>query len=399
VGGVRLVASNVKYSVAPLMRRTLLAVILVLAACAVPVQAFGGASAQAVAQPRVAAAAWYVLGEDGSVVAQHDARVRRPIASITKLMTAVVALEQTRLSDIVTVSSGASSIGESTVFLRPGEQLTIADLVRGALVRSANDAAEALALHVGQGSATRFVALMNAKARELGLTDTTFANAHGLDTAGHVSSARDTTLLARYALGIPFIRETLDRSLVVLPGGRVFPTTDDLLESWPPLLGGKTGHTAGAGWSEAAGARAGGITVYGTVLGSDTRSERNDALRTLLSYGLARYRRVAAIDPGRVYAEAATGYGKPSVELVARRALVRTVRDRTPLVERVVAPTVVSLPVREGEPLGSVEVYARNRLVAAAKLVAASAVSEPGMSRKVAWYARRTVHHLRELVT
>jgi len=381
------------------MRRALLAVTLLLATCIAPVQASGEDSKQAVTQPRVAAAAWYVLGEDGSVVAQHNARAHRPIASITKLMTAVVALERARLSDVVTVSPRASSIGESTVFLRQGEQLTVADLLRGTLVRSANDAAEALALHVGRGSADRFVALMNAKAKELGLADTTYVNPHGLDAPGHVSSARDSTLLARYALGISFIRDTLDRSVVVLPGGRVFPTTDDLLESWPPLLGGKTGHTAGAGWSEAAGAKARGVTVYGTVLGSGTRSERNDALRTLLAYGLGRYRRVAAIDPGRVYAEAATGYGLPSVELVAPRAFVRTVRDHTPLVERVVAPAVVDLPVRKGEPLGSVEVYAGNRLVATANLVAASSMSDAGLARKVAWYATRTVHHLRELVT
>ena len=122
------------------------------------------------------------------------------------------------------------------------------------LVRSANDAAEALALYVGRGSQGRFVALMNAEARKLGLTDTTFANPHGLDEPGHLTSARDTTFLVRYALGIPFIRETLQRTQVSLPGGREFPTTDDLLESWPPLVAGKTGHTADAGWSEAAAA-------------------------------------------------------------------------------------------------------------------------------------------------
>src|SRR5919108_3027615 len=111
--------------------------------------------------PRVSAATWYLVGEDDVVLAQRSARARRPIASITKLMTAVVVLEHARLSDVVTVGAVAVSAGESTVFLRPGERLTVADLLRGMLIRSANDAAEALALHVGAGSASSFVKLMN----------------------------------------------------------------------------------------------------------------------------------------------------------------------------------------------------------------------------------------------
>jgi D-alanyl-D-alanine carboxypeptidase (penicillin-binding protein 5/6) len=225
-------------------------------------------------------------------------------------MTAIVVLEQASLSDVVHVSPRAAGVGESTVYLRAGEELTTAALLRAMLVRSANDAAEALALHVSKGSTARFVALMNAKGRELGLSDTNFENPHGLDDRRHVSSARDATVLVRYALGIPFIRDALSRSTVSLPGGRVFPTTDDLLVSWPTLVAGKTGHTRSAGWSQAAAAEAGGVTVYGTVLGSDTRSSRNDALQELLAFGLAQYRRTKAIDAGRVYAEAESGYGR-----------------------------------------------------------------------------------------
>ena len=339
------------------------------------------------------------MGADGSVVAAHAERARRPMASITKLMTAIVTLDHARLSDVVTVDPRAAGTGEATVFLRPGERLSVADLLRAMLVRSANDAAEALALHVGRGSETAFVALMNARARELGLADTTYRNPHGLDVGGHGSSARDTSLLVRYALGIPFVRETLARPSVTLRGDEVYPTTDDLLVSWPPLLGGKTGHTAGAGWSEAAAARVKGITVYGSVLGSPSRGRRNVALETLLEYAAARFRRVAAVDPSRVYAEVATGYGRAPVALVAARGLVRTIPDRTPLVERVVAPTSVELPVAEGQRLGSVEVYAGGELVASVKLVAASAVSRPGLAGRLVWYTSRTAHHLWGLVS
>ena len=376
------------------MRRALLAVVALLAALAAPVQASSADSTLTADAPRVAASAWYLLGEDGAVLAQSNATRGRAIASITKLMTAIVVLERASLSDVVHVSPRAAGVGESTVYLRAGEDITTAALLRAMLVRSANDAAEALALHVGKDSTTRFVALMNAKARELGLADTNFENPHGLDAPGHVSSARDATALVRYALGVSFIRDALSRSTVSLPGGRVFPTTDDLLVSWPALVGGKTGHTRDAGWSQAAAARAGGVTVYGTVLGSDTRSSRNDALRELLAFGLTQYRRITAIDSKRVYGLAKTGYGRPSVELVAPRADVRTVRVGTPLVERVVSPSSVALPVRKGQRLGRVEVYDGNRLVASSNLVAAASVAEPGLLGKARWYATQTADNL-----
>ena len=260
------------------MSRSLLAIVAVVAFLAAPVQA-SSVEVTRSAPLHVGAAAWYLVGSDGAVLAQSDARLRRAPASITKLMTAIVTLEHARPSEVVRVSPGAARVGESTVYLRPNELLSVGELIHGMLVRSGNDAAEALALYVGHGSESRFVSLMNVEARQLGLTDTTFENPHGLDQAGHLSSARDTTLLVRYALGIPFISDTLQRSSVSIPGSGDFPTTDDLLESWPPLVAGKTGHTADAGWNEAAAASKNGATVYGSVLGSRNRAERNDALR------------------------------------------------------------------------------------------------------------------------
>jgi D-alanyl-D-alanine carboxypeptidase len=378
------------------MRRALFAVVALAAALAAPVRASTQESLQA---PPIAADAWYLVGEDGTVLARGRPTEERAIASITKLMTAVVVLEHTRLTDVVRVSPSAASIGESTVYLRAGEELTVAELLRAMLIPSANDAAEALALHVGGGSVDRFVELMNTKAEALGLTDTTFENPHGLDETGHVSSARDVTTLVRYALGVPFIRDALQRSSVSMPGGGTFPTTDDLLASWGPLVAGKTGHTRDAGWSEAAAASRAGITVYGAVLGSPTRSVRNDALRELLSFGLAQYRRVQVIDPGRVYAQAETGYGQPTVELIPERGTVQPVRIGRQLLERVIAPTIVAPPVAEGQRLGRVELYDGDRLVASSNLVAADAVSDAGLFAKARWYAEQTARNLWGIVT
>jgi D-alanyl-D-alanine carboxypeptidase (penicillin-binding protein 5/6) len=378
------------------MRRALLAVVAVLALAA-PVHA-SSAGAQT-AEPRIAAASWYLVGEDGAVLARSAASAPRAVASITKLMTAIVALEHARTSDVVRVSPSVTSIGESTVYLRAGEELTVADLVRATLIPSANDAAQALALHVGAGSSSRFVELMNAKAAELRLTDTHFVNPHGLDEAGHVSSARDATVLVRHALGIPFPRDALSRTSVTLPGGRTFPTTDDLLVGWGPLLGGKTGHTRGAGWSQAAAAKRAGVTVYGTVLGSDTRASRNEALRALLAFGLDQYHRVEVVDAARVYATAETGYGRPDVELVAQRPAVATLRSGKPLVERVIAPSALALPVAERAVVGRVELYDGDRLVASSNLVTAAAVDDAGFFEKVQWYATRTVANAWGIVT
>jgi len=225
----------------------------------------------------------------GEVLAQRDAQLRLPMASITKLMTALVVLDYARLDDVVTVGRGAASLGESTIGLVPGEQLTVRDLLAAALIQSANDAADALAVHVA-GSEASFVRLMNEKARTLGLRDTHFANPHGLDAEGHYSSARDLTALARAAMRTPVVRDIVRRQTATIAGGRKLETWNDLLARFPGLIGVKTGHTENAGWSEVAAVRRPGFVLYATLLGEPTREERNSDLAQLLAWGLSQYR-------------------------------------------------------------------------------------------------------------
>ena len=344
--------------------------------------------------PPVEAEAYYVQNAaNGDVLARDDEDERLPIASITKLMTALVVLERSKPEEVVTVSSGAAAVGESSIHLRVGERITVADLLRAALIQSANDAANALAAHVGGGSVPRFVALMNERAQELGLTDTHFVNPDGLDAPGHVSSARDVTKLARVAMRKPFIRETVGVRETTA-AGRKLVSWNDLLSTFPRLFGVKTGHTDGAGWSQVAAARGGGVTVYATLLGGPTRESRNADLSELLEWGLDRYRTVWAIDAGRTYATATTAYGRAEVRIVAAKPALRVVRvDRT-LVERVVVPVEVSLPVRKGQQLGEVRVTSGNEVVARSPLVAAEGVRRPGSLGRVGFYAGRTFHHL-----
>lgn len=352
------------------------------------------AAVAAAAPPPVDAEAYVVQNAGtGEVLASHDARERLPMASITKLMTALVALDHASLDDVATISRHTASIGESTINLRPGERVTLRDLIRAALVQSANDAANAIAAFVGSGSVGRFVALMNARARELGLTDTHFANPDGLDAPGHFSSARDVTTLARVAMRNQFIRETV--GLVdATAAGRRLHTWNDLLSTFPHLLGVKTGHTDGAGWSQVAAARGGGVTIYATLLGGETRSGRNSDLAALLTWGLSRYRTVWAIDGTRTYGTVRTAYGKPVVRVVAARPALRVIHVERPLVERVILPVEAALPVRKGQPLGEVQVLDRGTVIGRSPLVAANAVDRPGTLGRVGFYTGRTLHHL-----
>jgi D-alanyl-D-alanine carboxypeptidase (penicillin-binding protein 5/6) len=240
---------------------------------------------------------------------------------------------------------------------------------------------------------------MNAKARELGLRDTHFANPHGLDQPGHLSSARDAVRLVRAALRSPFLRASFALRSTTISPGRTLVSTDDLLDRFPQFLGGKTGHTAGAGWSQVGAARANGVVVYAAVLGEPSRERRSRDLEALLRWGLGRYRQVTVVDSRRAYAEVATAYGRPPARLLAARSVVLPVRVDRPLVERIVAPTRIVLPVTAGQRLGEVRVYDRSRLLATVPLVAASGIEEPGLLGKAGWYARRTLHHLAGLVS
>jgi D-alanyl-D-alanine carboxypeptidase (penicillin-binding protein 5/6) len=344
----------------------------------------------AAAPPAVNARAFIVEnGATGEPIAAHAARRRLPMASITKLMTVLLTLERSRLRDRVTIARGSTGASGSSIYLRAGERLTVRDLLQAALIQSANDAALALADHVGHGDRARFVRMMNRRARELGLRDTHFVRPDGLDEPGHVSSARDLTQLGRIVMNRPFVRRTVRLRSATIAGARRLSTWNDLLGTFPGLVGVKTGHTSRAGWCQVAAARGQGVTVFATILGSPSRSQRNTDLAALLRWGLSRYRAATVISPRRVYASVDAPFDRGPVRLMAARRVRRAVRLGRPLVERVVAPAVVALPVRRGERLGEVRVYEGRRLIARSPLVAARAISAPGLPARAGWYAER----------
>ena len=351
--------------------------------------------ALAAGPPPVDAGAYVVVnGKTGEVLAARNAHAHVAIASITKLMTVLVALERVKLTDEVAVQGSAAGVGESSINLRPGEHITVRDLVEAALIQSANDAAYALAAYAGVGDVDAFVREMNDKARALRLRDTHFVRPDGLDAPGEYSSAADVTRLARIAMREREIRDVVRLSSDTIAGGRVLHTWNDLLGSFPGLIGVKTGHTGAAGWCEVAAARRPGLTVYTTILGSPSREQRNADLASLLRWGLSRYRVASVIKPGRTYALAQAGYGRAPLRLVAASRVRRAVRIDRPLVARIVAEAAVSLPVHAGDRLGVIRVYTGKRLVAARPLVAARSIERPGLGGRVGFYARRTAKHV-----
>ena len=347
------------------------------------------------APPQVTGRAYVVEnGTTGELLAAQDASERVPIASITKLMTVLLTVERTKPSDVVTVSTRAAAVGESSANLRAGERLTVRELLEAALIQSANDAADALADYVGKGSEEHFVALMNQRAQQLGLRDTHYVRPDGLDATGHVSSARDVTLLARILMHRPLVRQIVRQQAATISGGRSLHTWNDLLSSSPGIFGVKTGHTSAAGWNEVAAARRGPVTVYATLLGSPDRGERNDDLAKLLDWGFSRYRAASVVTKGHAYGRAVVGYGREPVALVAAASLRPSLRVDFPLVRRVVAMDAAGLPVSRGQSLGQVRVYQRGKLVGAVPLVASRSVSRPGVAARASWYATRTLDHM-----
>jgi serine-type D-Ala-D-Ala carboxypeptidase (penicillin-binding protein 5/6) len=364
--------------------------------------ALAAAAAAASPPPQVAARAVLVAdGRTGDVLYRRGADERMPMASITKLMTAIVTLEHARPGESVTVSRQAVGQGGSSIFLSPGERLRLRDLLAAALIQSANDSAYALAAEVGDGSIRRFVRMMNAKAAELGLDGTNYVRPDGLDAAGHLSTARDTFRLAQVAMEEPLIRELVRTRTTEIAGGRKLRSWNDLLWTYPGLIGVKTGHTDRAGWSEVAAARRKPTTVYAVILGSPSRARRNADLTKLLDWGFEQYARFPLVREGRRYATASVPFAEDErLALVAADDASRIVRlgDRTRFVEQVVAPAMVDLPVRRGQKLGEVIVTDGEREVARVDLVAARDVPAPSLQERVGWYADRAVDEAGDLL-
>jgi D-alanyl-D-alanine carboxypeptidase (penicillin-binding protein 5/6) len=380
------------------VRRHAAAILLALLLAA----GLAGAAAASEPPPVKARAVIVADGRTGDVMYERNADRSMAMASITKLMTALVTLDHARPSEMVTVAPQAVAPGGSSIFLTAGERLRVRDLLAAALIQSANDSAFALAAEVGDGSVKRFVRMMNAKAEELGLEGTHYVRPDGLDVAGHVSTARDTLVLARAAMRQPLVRELVRKQTAQIPPDRTLKTWNDLLGEFPGLIGVKTGHTDNAGWAQVAAARRGPSTVYAVILGSPSRARRNADLAALLEWGLDQYATFTLVREGERYATAAVPFAEgEQLELVAAEGASKLIRlgDGSQFVERVVAPAMVELPVTKGEKLGEVVVMDGDEEVARVDLVAARDIAEPSFEERARWYADRALDEAGDILS
>ena len=326
---------------------------------------------------------------DGRVIWARRPDARRSMASITKIMTAVVALEHSSLTETITVPRAAAVIGQSSAFLYAGERLSMKDMLGAMLVKSGNDAAISIAVAVG-GTQNRFVQMMNAKAGELGLTETHFVNPHGLDATGHYSSARDLAVLARYAMQKPAFRSIVrKKSVRIGPSGRkhALASTDLLLGHYPGAVGVKTGNTNSAGYSVVSAAVRDGVTLYAVVLGTASDAQRFHDASQLLDWGFAHYRPQSLLASGTVLGEAPLAdYLDGTVPAGVSGDVTATVLDLNGTIRRTIALAPVRTPVKVGDAVGAVTFTQGGKLVTAEPLVAVRAVRAPNPFERV-WIA------------
>ena len=337
-------------------------------------------------QPRVPTARTAVVvdGRDGDLMFAKRAGERRPMASTTKLMTALLTLERARQRAVFTAADYAAAPVESQIGLRPGERMTVRDLLEALLLESANDAAVTLAEGVA-GSADAFVAAMNERAAELGLEDTSYANPIGFDDPFNYSTASDLAALTLELLERPRFARVVDMPLAELESGsrpRVIDNRNTLVASYPFVNGVKTGHTLGAGYVLIGSAEgAGGARVVSVVMGEPSEAARDADTLKLLRWGLARFRRVRVLVAGRTMARSSIEHRDERAALVPARGAVLTLRAGERVRRRVTAPDELAGPLPAGERVGSVTVVVDGEPVRRVALVTADDVPGAGTLR------------------
>ena len=331
-----------------------------------------------------------LIDEDsGTVLYEKNADESRPIASITKIMTLLLTFEaleagKVSLSDIVPVSEHAYHMGGSQIWLEPGEQLTLDEMLKAICISSANDAAVAVAEFIG-GSEPVFVERMNARAKELGMQSTTFRNACGLDEDGHLSTARDVAIMSReMLLNHPEIENYCTVWMDTLRGGATqLVNTNKLLKSYNGITGLKTGTTGKAGVCISASASRDDLRLIAVVLGSSSGKERFAAATSLLDYGFAMFESALVPIPADAPKTLPVQKGEEPVLELCYTAPERclAVKGQGSALQAVVElPQTLEAPIREGSVIGSLNIKNSQGILQSCPIIAAKPVDARSFS-------------------
>lgn len=339
-------------------------------------------STQAAAVGTSASSAALIEQSSGRVLYSQNAGEERLIASITKIMTAVVALEHADKARTYTVTASDMTEG-SSMYLKPGDELRLEELLYGLMLVSGNDAALAVA-HCVSGEMEDFVALMNETAQRLGMEHTHFANPNGLDAQGHHSSAGDMAVLTAYALQNQDFRRIVSTASITI-GERYLANHNKLLRMYEGCIGVKTGYTKAAGRTLVSAATRDGMTLVCVTLNDG--DDWNDHM-SLLDYGYENYHMETAVPAGRVLASTLVRDGTVlSIPLAASEDLCYPLTGDETLKVVARVPVSVAAPVVPGQVLGEVCAYLQDEEVAKVDLVAAAPSAKKEETKKAAsWW-------------
>lgn len=300
-----------------------------------------------------ARAAALIDARSGRILYAHNENTLLPIASVTKIMTALLAVEKCDMGETVTASENASGVTGSSIYLGVGETLSMRQMLLGLMLRSGNDAAVAIAEHVA-GDVESFAVLMNQRAEQLGAT-AHFVTPNGLDEGGNGASALGVALIAREAMRNQTFRELVSTTRAVIPWrdsqyDRVLTNKNRLLRDYPGATGIKTGYTQKAGRCLAFSAQRDGMELIGVVLGCGNWF--NEAA-SLLDWGFANYEEVHPLSAGDTATQIpVTGGTQDSVCLTAAGSLCAPVKTGEAWAMRLDVPENIKAPVAAGQPVG-----------------------------------------------
>ena len=338
---------------------------------------FTVSAAPAAALGTSAASAMLIEAESGHILYEKDAHTPRPMASTTKIMTALVVIEAGRLDDVTKVSPSAAATEGSSIYLKPGERISVRNLLYGLMLESGNDAAAALAEYVG-GSIEGFASLMNRRAALMGLKSTRFCNPSGLPDQNHYTTAYELALIGRQGLRNPVFAEIVSTKSYKAPmedgsGARYFTNGNKLLRLYPHATGMKTGFTKQAGRCLISSAERDGVTLIAVTLNDG--NDWNDHM-TMHNYGFEVVTKEPVLSPREVVVKRPVGNGKTLVTLSNTEGL-SLYRGLSGGYERVIsAAPLILAPVKAGDVLGEVSFVRDGRLVASVPLTAQNGVEE-----------------------
>lgn len=304
----------------------------------------------------------------GRVLYGKNIETQRKIASTTKLMTAMVVMDNCKLSDTAVISKKAAGVGGSEAGIKAGEKITIESLLYGLLLESGNDCAVALAEYVS-GSTEEFAKLMNKKAKELGAKNTNYTNPHGLDTEENFCTAYDLALIAREVLKYPKLVEIMaTRQIEVKFGNRMkyLANTNRLLSTYTYCIGGKTGFTNGANRCIVTYGQKDDMQIVTVVLGSETTDIRFNECKKLMQYALDTYTLVDISEHMNWYIDIPVYKGsiKNYIRYIAGNLVLPLKEGEVEeiYVKQTLLP-VIHTPAKKGNVLGDIAMYIQDEMI------------------------------------